>query len=134
MRNLAVFILFILPLTLSSCAFPPSSSNKPEEPEVTAEASLDILPSETAPSREAVFISDNQSPSDKPEIILKLNAEPYLMPSGYVRLIGIIDGGGKPMVLLDIGGRSVSLELFDEISNYRLVKVFNQTACLRRER
>ncbi|MBI5399280.1 hypothetical protein HZB07_01495 [Candidatus Saganbacteria bacterium] len=84
-----------------------------------------------APSREAVFVSENQMLADKPEIILKLNSDPRLLPVGYVRLAGIVNGVA-PLALLDVVGRSVCLELNDELGGYRLVKIDGQAIYLRR--
>ncbi|MGB9613284.1 MAG: hypothetical protein ACPL4K_03805, partial [Candidatus Margulisiibacteriota bacterium] len=89
MGILKVAFIIIMLLTLSSCAF--QNRTTPVSNEVVGSEEAEVVES---PSREAVFVYGN--PKDLPKrLVLTLGSEPLLLPSGYVRLVGVVSGG-KP--------------------------------------
>lgn len=114
MKQVMTFFLIVMMLLPSSCA-PQSQKSvvKGEETVVSEEA-------ETieSPSREAVFVYGNQTNLPK-RIVLAFTGEPVLLPSGYVRLVGVVSGG-KPMALLEIGGRGLALGEGESVDGYRV--------------
>ena len=122
-----VFIL-LTAVFLTSC----SGSNGESSVEPQTE-SLEVVESrentiEVDP-REALFVYKNQPAADQHEIILKLNAEPLLLPSGYVRLVGVVSGG-KPLALIEVGGRGLGVEIGDEVGQYQVVDISAKSVCL----
>lgn len=116
-----VVFVFLAALLLTSC------SGSKEEPKVgQQEESLEIVESREntveADPRETLFVYKDQAATDQNEIILKLNAEPLLLTSGYVRLVGVVSGG-KPLALIEVGGRGFGVEIGEEVGKYQVVDI-----------
>lgn len=82
--------------------------------------------------RQPVYVYNQQSHNDAQEITLQLNSEPLLLHNSYVRLVGVVSGG-RPMALVEVGGRGVSLGAGGEVCGYRVVSIFNDEIKLERE-
>ncbi|MFH1347371.1 MAG: hypothetical protein ABIH22_01645 [Candidatus Margulisiibacteriota bacterium] len=113
--------LLLIALLLTSCSGSKEESNIEPQAE-----SLEVVESrentvEVDP-REPLFVYKNQPVMNLDEIILKLNAEPLLLTSGYVRLVGVVSGG-KPLALIEVGGRGLGVEIGDEVGQYQVVNI-----------
>lgn len=116
-----IFIILLI-LALSSC-----SSVKEKEEVILDEDQSEIikeqLPSDEADARAPIYVYQNQSEKvSLKEVTLKLNAEPLLLPNGYVRLVGVVSGG-SPMALIEVGGRGRLVEVGDGIGKYRVAGI-----------
>ena len=121
-------ILLLLAALLSSCAAErPKAPVIIERPDLSAEA--ETAP---APSREAVFIYGGRK-NLASRLILTLTGEPVLLPSGYVRLVGVVSGG-KPTACLEIGGRGLALGAGETVDDYRIVGIGADSAVLERQK
>lgn len=107
---------FLLLLFLSGCVSPEKKETPPPlvEPEMVEEGVIPPV------SREAILTYGGEAPA---ELSLTLGGEPRLLPEGYLRLLGIINGKNT-QVLLELAGRGVYLGLGEGIGAYRLKKVF----------
>lgn len=117
MKKFALILLMVAVIVLSSCASQNPTivgNHKAADGEdgfaEPVEEKIDI------PSREAVFIYGNQCNSPK-RLVLNLGSEPVLLPSGYVRLVGVVSGG-KPVALIEIGGRGLALGVGEMVDGY----------------
>jgi len=125
-KIIILFSLIFMSLTISSC-----TSRSPQ----TFQAIEPVTPSEEAetveaPSREAVYTYSNQKKLAE-KMILKFSSEPILLPSGYVRLVGVVSGG-RPVACLEIGGRGLVLGKGGEIDDYRVCGIGNDYVLLER--
>jgi len=130
-KNNRFILLSLIALTailISSCA-----SRSPRNFQ-TIEAATPSEEAETieAPSREAVYIYSNQKKLAE-NIILRFSSEPILLPSGYARLVGVVSGG-KPVACLEIGGRGLVVGKGEEIDDYRVVGIGNDSVVLERNK
>jgi hypothetical protein len=116
-------IIIVMACPLSSCSFnhrPPKSDT------------LEVTTSETEavelPSREALLVygSGQNTPA---RLILTLAGGPYLLPSGYARLAGVVSGE-KPIVLLEVGGRGLALGKGETVDDYRVVSITGDSVLL----
>ena len=117
-----MIILLLVPLLFTASCSSDRSQHKPAAAEdgiegITVEAG--ILPERI--SREAVFIYGNRSDLRK-TITLKVGGEPVLLPSGYVRLAGVVRGK-RPTACLESGGRGLVLCKGDKADDYRVVRI-----------
>ncbi len=125
-----IFLVLAI-LALSSC------SSRPEQVEVKAEeeelrVEEEIAPTAEAEAREAVYIykaHPGQVSSDK--ITLAMNDDPLLLPDGYVRLVGVVSGG-KPIAVIEVGGRGVVVERGDQVCGYTLILIDKGKILLKR--
>ncbi|MDD5382713.1 MAG: hypothetical protein PHH60_03555 [Candidatus Margulisbacteria bacterium] len=124
--KILIAALLLLTMFFSSCASQEKVSVEPgTETTITPEAEMLEMP-----SREAVFVYG--STKDLPRIVtLKLAGEPFLFPSGYVRLAGVVSGG-KPVALIEIGGRGLALEKGDKINDYRIAGITSDNVLLKK--
>lgn len=124
-NNCYIFIVSILALLLSSCSF------KNSEPQgiIEDQASLEAE-GIAAPSREAVFLYNDAKTLPK-RVALNLAGEPVLLPSGYVRLVGVVSGG-KPIACLEIGGRGLALGKGEMVNDYRIIGIAGDRVVLER--
>jgi len=83
-------------------------------------------------SREAVF-TYGSSKNLAPCLTLKISGEPVLLPSGYVRLVGVVSGE-RQVACLDVGGRGLALEKGEIIDDYRVSRIFADFVVLERSR
>ena len=123
------FLRFIL---LISCALMLAScSSSKEKAEVSLEEEESEIIVEKAPSaeveaRKPIYVYEN-----KPEkiflkkVTLRLNSEPLLLPSGYVRLVGVVSGG-RPMALIEVGGRGLCVGIGEAVGAYRVVQILKK--------
>lgn len=126
-----IFILILTALLLVSCS--PSKEKgletTKEEPEMVMVEEETTLETD---SREALFVYDQPLMSDKNELILKLESEPLLLASGYIRLVGVVSGG-KPLALLEVGGRGLCVGIGEEVGEYIIAKISRKSVCLRKK-
>jgi hypothetical protein len=129
--NKYICTLSIVALMLSSC-----SSKGVVEDKVQAAADdepfLDQPVSSEVQKREPIFVYKDQSPEASKRISLKLNGEPLLLTSGYVRLAGVVSGG-RPIALVEVGGKGLALENGDKVSGYRVFGISKKHVQLVRE-
>ncbi|OGB89856.1 hypothetical protein A2625_05345 [candidate division WOR-1 bacterium RIFCSPHIGHO2_01_FULL_53_15] len=115
MNKLAIVILLILGLALAGCASPERKITiRNEAEDISGEAVI-------APSREAVYIYGNQRDLPK-TLILRIGGEPVLLPSGYLRLAGVVSGE-KPTACLEIAGGGLALGEGETIDAYRIIRI-----------
>lgn len=126
MMRLSVILLVIMTITVSSCTSNRNFTSKSfeESEETVAEQSVET------PSHEALFVYSNQSNLPN-RIVLTLASEPLLLPSGYVRLVGVVSGG-KPVACLEIGGRGLAMGEGEAIDGYRVSGINNDNVVLER--
>ncbi|NQT30359.1 MAG: hypothetical protein HQ596_07290 [Candidatus Saganbacteria bacterium] len=123
-KLLKLFCLLILSLLLVSCSSPK------EDPKVVIEKEeAESLEGQTATleaqSRQQIYAYENNVDKNPKEVILKLNAEPLLLTSGYVRLVGVVSGG-KPLALIEVSGSGLCVGIGDEVGKYKVCKIFNE--------
>ncbi len=119
---LGILIIFIL----TSC----SSHKRIEDSAIKENAVTEEAETVESPTREAVFVYGN--PKDCPKrLVLTLAGEPVLLPSGYVRLVGVVSGG-RPIACLEIGGRGLALGKGENINDYRVVGINDDSVVLER--
>jgi len=122
---LKLIFLILLILALSSCA----SVKEKEEiglKEEESEIMVDEVPSLEAETRKPVYVYESQPEKiSSSKVTLKLNSEPLLLSNGYVRLAGVVSGG-RPMALIEIGGRGLCLEPGDEVGGYRVSRIWEK--------
>jgi hypothetical protein len=124
MKKIACFLLIPLVMFLAACAAQPRKvindsaiSTVSEEAEVVS-----------VPSRESVFVYGNRK-NLSARLVLALTGEPVLLPSGYLRLAGVVSGERKT-VCLELGGRGLALTEGEAIDDYRIVRISDNTAIL----
>lgn len=130
-----ILVIFIA-LLLVSCS---SSKGQPEtalEEQEEAKAGEEQPPSLEAGSRQPIFVYNNQTANSPHKVTLKLNAEPLLLPNGYVRLVGVVsgpvrrspdgrrdEGGGNPLALIEVGGRGLCVGVGDKVGDYNVARI-----------
>lgn len=122
-----LFLFTSLLFFLSACA--PSEKNP-----VVPHQAVVTEPSEEAikvPSREAVFVYNDQTSSNPAALSLQINAEPVQIGNSYIRLVGIINGM-KPVALVEINGKGSSVGLGERVSGYCLVLIERNIVQLKR--
>lgn len=110
--------LIIVMLLLSSCSPKETITVNPQSA-ADDEPFLDLPISKEATSRKPVFVYSEKENLSKEGIVLRINNEPILLTSGYVRLVGVVSGG-RPMALLEVGGRGLVVGIGDEVSGYNI--------------
>ncbi len=85
------------------------------------------------PSREAVYVYNQQPENNSKQITLKLNNEPLLMPEGSMRLLGVVVGGRRKQVLLEVAGEGRFFSEGDNIQGYQLIQISESKITLRKE-
>ena len=129
---LKLILLILAILALSSCA------SVKEKAEVSPEGEESEIIVEQASSAEAeirkpIYVYENQPEKvTLSKVSLKLNAEPLLLSNGYVRLVGVVSGG-RPMALIEIGGRGRSVEIGEEVGEYKIVNILGKAVRLIRQ-
>lgn len=120
---LKIILLLLLILALSSCS--------PRRPvEVTEEKP----PTSEAQVREPLYTYEKDtSPANPDSFCLDLNDEPLLLPDGYVRLVGVVSGG-RPIALIEVGGRGRCVRPGDIIGDHAVVGISPRTARLRKRK
>ena len=124
-----IFIVLLI-LALSSCA---SIKEEPgdgfeKEPEMIVEEA----PSVEADVRQPIYVYENHPERvNLSKVFLKLNAEPLLLPNGYVRLAGVVSGG-RPMALVEVGGRGIVVGRGDQVCGYKLISINKERILLKR--
>ena len=120
-----IFIILICALLLSSCSLEKDAPQR----SISAPPSLEAEAVE-APSREAIFTYGGAKDLPR-KLVLILAGEPVLLPSGYVRLVGVVSGG-RPIALIEIGGRGLALGKGENINDYRVVGINDNSVVLER--
>ena len=110
----ACFILLV-PLLLTACAPQPRRTALEPAPAVTEEAETAAVP-----SREPVYIYGNKNLPAR--LTLSFSGEPFLLPSGYARLAGVVSGQ-RLAACVEIGGRGLALEEGEDVDDYRVVRI-----------
>jgi len=129
---LKFILLFLLILALSSCSprQPAEVVASPEDlPVVEAQP-----PSIEARPREPLYTYEKDpGPANPDSFCLSLNDEPLLLPDGYVRLVGVVSGG-KPIALIEVGGRGRCARMGDRIGDHVVVGIGPGSARLRKRK
>jgi|GEM_PF-1084691 len=148
--NKVLIILLFLAMALSSCASEASPQKAADD-----EPFFDPPATVEAQKREAVFVYKDKSPNTAKKLTLKLNGEPVLLASVYVRLAGVVSGparhaehgdagggrparrsldGGGPIALVEAGGRALALRNGDTVSGYRVLGILlDKVSLVRKE-
>lgn len=127
MRKIALFLSLTMIVFLSACS---SAPTKPVIIDKEASGFSEEAEVVSAPSRESVFVYGNRKNAAS-HLILTLTGEPVLLPSGYVRLAGVVSGGRKT-ACVEIGGRGLALEEGEVIDDYRIVRINYDNVVLER--
>jgi Tfp pilus assembly protein PilP len=127
---LKFFTLVLAALLLVSCS--PARDGDLETIKEEAKTAKEESTTKEADSRETLFVYDQPLASKKEELILSLESAPLLLAPGYVRLVGVVSGG-KPLALLEVGGRGLCVEVGKEVGEYKIAKIANQEICLKRK-
>ncbi|MEA3492937.1 MAG: hypothetical protein U9R38_00965 [Candidatus Margulisiibacteriota bacterium] len=112
-----IILLLIIPVLLFSSCSPKEAIVVNPRPAADDEPFLDLPASKEGESRKPVFVYNEKDNLAKEEILLRINSEPILLTSGYVRLVGVVSGG-RPMALLEVGGRGLVVGVGEEVSEY----------------
>jgi hypothetical protein len=129
-------------VALSSCS---SEKNKVEavQEEETEAVEEQVSSVESGP-REPIYVYGKHPEKDTlKEVILRLNAEPVLLPvhrspegeggaSGYVRLVGVVSGG-RPLALVELGGKGLGVGIGEEFAGYRIASISSRKIILKRK-
>ncbi len=139
MRKILSAILFVLPVMLfCSCAAPSEELEPKLRADEVEELVEEEVTSEVQTNKPLYVYGDSDNEPFLNEIVLKLNAEPLLLKNqdaspGYVRLVGVVSGG-KPLALLELGGRGVFVGLGDRISSYSVTNICSGKVYLEKNR
>lgn len=115
--------MFILLVSLSACAAPGKPTSQSF---TTAEAEeFEVV------TREAVYLY-NETKGLSRQVTIKIGGEPILLPSGYARLAGVVSGG-RPVALLEIGGRGLALSKGETVDGYRIARIDGDLIVLKKE-
>lgn len=120
-------LLILMVFFLCSCAAPQ------EEKSVSADNAANDGMVEEAPTREALYVYNNNAIETSPEIILSLNSRPLLLAAGYIRLVGVVSGG-KPIALLEVAGKGLCVGVGEKIENYKVVSIGEGEVKLEKEK
>jgi hypothetical protein len=127
---LKLLFLILLILALSSCS---SNKEKVEAAMDENEANEGFEPSVEVKAREPLYIYENHPDKiGSKEVDLGMNKEPLLLSSGYVRLVGVVSGG-KPLALVEVGGRGLCLEPGEELGEYKVMEISEKSVRLIRK-
>lgn len=121
---LLYIVLLVLAVVVSACSSPETDDQPTFEP--TEEAAI-----VAAPSREAVFVYSDKAGLPK-TLSLLLGGEPFLLPSGYARLVGVVSGDER-VASLQIGGRGLSLKEGEMVDSYQVATVLMDRINLRQK-
>lgn len=134
-RLVKVIHLFTVLFLLSSCSSSESQTDYKQMALEEQEAQEDVVEkasSAEGSQRKPIFVYNDQSKKGVSlgKTVLKLNAEPLLLASSYVRLVGVVSGGrpvrrsskneGGPMALIEVGGKGFCVGIGDEICGHRV--------------
>lgn len=93
-----------------------------------AKATVEVTP------RQPVYLYGEGNQAAKAEkITLHINNEPLLLDKSYVRLVGVVSGGRRPVALVDVGGRGIVLSQGEELCGYQVLLVETDRLELKRE-
>ncbi len=120
-----LIIIVLAVFVLSACSSPQEEIIISEEKEETTET--------VQPSREAVYVYNQQPETNSKQITLKINNEALLMAEGSMRLLGVVVGGRKKEVLLEVAGVGRFFGEGDRIQGYRLIKINQSQIILEKE-
>ena len=116
-----IFIILLI-LALSSCSGIKEKAEENLERD-ESEAMVEQRASIEAAVREPLYVYKNQPEGiASRNVTLTLNEEPLLLPNGYVRLVGVVSGG-RPMALVEVGGRGLCVEIGNRVGDYRVVSI-----------
>ncbi len=124
MRTKMIMILAVGTLLLSSCASDDQHTAVKENDTVSSD---DTMVERTA-TREPVFVY-NQPKKVPDRIVLSFSSGPILLPSGYVRLAGVVSGG-DPIACLEIGGRGLAFLRGEKADDYRVERINGDSVIL----
>jgi hypothetical protein len=134
LKLLPATILFLsIVVMLSSCSSDREKAEVPlEEKEIEVVQEQAAAPEALA--RKPVFIYQDQPEQiSSQEVILRLNAEPVLLSSGYVRLVGVVSGG-RPLALIEVAGKGLGVAAGEEVGDYKVLWISERGIKLRKTR
>lgn len=91
----------------------------------------EVSPTQEVEPRGSVYVYGQAQANDPKQIILKLNGESLLLPSGYARVVGVVSGG-CPVACLEIGGRGLALGVGDRLDDYQVISINDRSIVLSR--
>jgi hypothetical protein len=132
MNKYKYFLCISILLFVSACASTPKGSDETvridddepfmEKSSVSSEADV----------RKPIFIYDCVSSESLSEVTLRINSEPLLLTAGYVRLVGVVSGR-RPIALIEVGGKGLSVEGGDIVGGYRITRISNKFIVMTKE-
>ncbi|MFA4844058.1 MAG: hypothetical protein WC632_03815 [Candidatus Margulisiibacteriota bacterium] len=108
---------------LTSCAAKSSSPEREFIPEVSTTREVE--------PRGSVYVYGQDRPANSGRVILQLNGEPLLLPSGYARVVGVVSGV-SPVACLEIGGRGLALGEGDKLDDYQVISINERSIVLQK--
>ena len=124
-----LIFLILAVLALSSCSADGKAAMEETIQEEAAEND-EIVSSLEVGTRELLYVYE-EGPDNitSREVVLKLNSEPLLLAGGYVRLAGVVSGG-RPIALIEVGGRARLVEIRDEVGKYEVARIVHDELTL----
>jgi hypothetical protein len=132
-----IFIMFAALLLTSCSSVKQKEELKPEDDkrEIVQETTVE------AENREPIYVYRKEQEQNLKEVTLRMNSQPILLPvrrsldeggaSGYVRLVGVVSGG-RPMALVEVGGRGLCVGIGEEVGGYRVAGILNGKVILKK--
>jgi hypothetical protein len=127
MKDLRLLPLLTLLVALSACAAPGPKEVRPQTKSYSSAETEGI----EVVTREAVYLY-NETKALSRQVTIKIGGEPFLLPSGYARLAGVVSGG-RPVAWLEIGGRGLAVSLGETVDGYRITRIDEGLIVLRKE-
>ena len=123
-------LLISLTLLLSSCSTQKDEKNintgfREDDVAIVEEQAA----SPAVDARQPIYIYNQQKQNEEQETTLRLNGDPLLLRNNYVRLVGVVSGG-RPMALVEVGGRGCVLGAGEMVSGCRVVSIMENCIIL----
>lgn len=126
---LKLFSVIFVALFLVSCSN--SKEKAAAEREEDKTEIVEQVSSVEIETREPIYVYGHHQEKILKEVILRLNAEPLLLSSSYVRLVGVVSGG-RPMAVIEVGGRGLCIGVGEEVGEYMVVGISEKEVKLKR--
>ena len=131
-RSITLLIIISVALVLCSCSASIGKEEKVDIKNSDGDSVEEKAPSVEVEPREPVYVYDKHPGNNLKEVALSLNNEPLLLSNGYLRLVGVVSGG-KPLALVEIGGRGICAEIGGRIGDYSVVSISEKEINLKRK-
>jgi len=124
-------IIFVLSVFLLTSCSAKNNNDDPKDSLASRFVAASAPPEQVEPSREAVFVYGGEKGYPK-ELVLRIGGDASLLPSGYLRLAGVVEGE-RPVALLEIGGRAQAVSVGEEFDNFWLESISENGVRLRKK-